>query len=351
MSTINANDSNIKYSPYNWNVDSNGSKTICAGAYLFIEFSGTITTLSASFNTSNLSSPFPKVAFKIDGGIWQDYVVTSTINLTIPTNNTWNKHTVEMVVISTSELVNRWNSPCNTAIIFTGITSDTSISSIPTKNKTLYGLAFGDSITEGVRTLNKTATNDTDRNDSRLAWAYPLSNILGSELGVVGFGGTGIVSGGSGSVPRFCDNIPYLYSGQIRNFSTPQYPDFIVGNIGTNDGGASDSDVFTYSLLLINYLLTNTPSSTKIFIYAGWLQTKFNQIKQACLTCNNPARVTFIDTSGWWSTSDSSDSLHPYGYVNISNLSYKIAEVIRQNFTNYYIKNSSGKAVPLIYTK
>ena len=95
----------------------------------------------------------------------------------------------------------------------------------------------------------------------------------------------------------------------------------------------------------------NTPSSTKIFIYAGWLQTKFNQIKQACLTCNNPARVTFIDTSGWWSTSDSSDSLHPYGYVNISNLSYKIAEVIRQNFTNYYIKNSSGKAVPLIYTK
>lgn len=352
MSTISASDSNIKYSPYNWNVDSNGAKTICSGAYCFIEFTGTITTLSALFNISNLSSPLPKVGFRVDGGAWQDYTIASTINLTVPTSNTWGKHTVEMVVISTSEAANRWNSPYNTAVIFTGITADTTISSIATnRNKTLYGLAFGDSITEGVRTLNMTATNDTDRNDSRLTWAYPLSSILGAELGVVGFGGTGINKVGSGNIPRFCDSIPYLYSGQARDFSSPKYPDFIVGNIGTNDGGTSDADALTYTLSLINYLLANTPNSTKIFIYAGWLQTKSTQIKQACLTCNNPARVVFIDTTGWWSTSDSSDSLHPYGYVNISSLSYKIAEVIRQNFTNYYIKSSTGKAVPLIYTK
>jgi len=349
MSTIAPNDANILYSPYNWLVSAGTAKTISGGAYLRATFTGTPTVLTATFNMTNQPATKSRVGFRVDGGPWQDFDVAATITLSMPAN-TWASHTVEMVVIATTEGANRWNAPQDTAVVLTGITGDVAIATRTQRARKLYGMAFGDSITEGVRTLNMTATADTNRNDSRLAWAYPLGEMLGAEIGVVGMGGTGIAKVGSGNVPAFPSSAPYLWAGQARSLTTPKAPDFIVAHVGANDSASTDADVTANITTLVNAWATATPESTRIFIMAGWTQRKAAAIIAGIAAAATPRRVTYIDTTGWWNSADASDSLHPYGYINITDLSQRVAVAIRPGTGvtgTTYIRNDAGAAIPV----
>ena len=87
--------------------------------------------------------------------------------------------------------------PQSTAVIFTGM----SISPPSTASWTLKAphrkkfniLIYGDSITEGVRTLGyEGIQNDTDRNDAIRDYSLQLAASLPAEIGVVAFGATGV---------------------------------------------------------------------------------------------------------------------------------------------------------------
>jgi len=353
VSTIAPNDANIVYSPYNWDVTATQAKTINAGAYLRLTFTGAPTTLAATFDVTNMPASASRVGIRVDGGSWVDSNVAASIPLTIPAGTTWGSHTVELVMVSSTETANRWLTPQNTAVIFTGLTADTVITTRLTRKRNLYGLCLGDSIAEGVRTLNLNAATDPLRNDSRLAWAYPLSHLLGAEVGVVGFGATGISKSGNGNVPKFSANAPYLWDTKPRSLTTPQEPDFIVAHIGTNDSASTDAAVTTDTTALLNQWLAASTKAT-IFVLAGWLQTKAAPIQAGIAACSNPARVNYIDTTGWWSSADASDSLHPYGYVNTSDLAPRLAASIKAKLgggtvaaaTNTYRRGPDGSLVP-----
>lgn len=356
VTMILASDPNIAYSPYNWAVGTT-AKTVNAGAYFKLAFSGTPTTLTAGFDVTSMASPPSRVGFRVDGGPWQDFDIAATLTLAIPSDRTWDTHVVEMVVIATTETSSRWSSPQSTAVIFTGITGNATITATTVRRRALYGLAVGDSIAEGVRTLNKSAAADTNRNDSRLAWAHPLGDLLGAEIGVVGFGSQGISKGGNGGVPKFADAAPYLFDKVSRDLKTPKAPDFIVAHIGTNDSGSADAAVVADTTALLNYWISSTPDSTRIFVAAGWLQRKAEQIQAGIAACNAPARVTYVDTSGWWSTADASDALHPYGYANLADLAPRLAATIRPAVTatlpaaslpvKVFYRGPGGDALPL----
>lgn len=356
MTVIAPNDANIVYSPYNWLVTGSSAKTICAGAYMKVAFTGaTPTTLTAGFDMTNQPGGGGKtrVSFRVDGMAWTDSVaLASSLPITIPTTNGWTTHTVEMIFAASSEGANRWLAPQNTAMVFTGLTTDTTVTTRPYRARDLYGLALGDSIAEGVRTL-KSGTSPTELgNDARLAWAYPLADLLGAEIGVIGFGGTGISNGGNGNIPKFPDLAPYLWDGQARNITTPKTPDFIVAHIGTNDAPELDASVTADALTLLNNWITAAPDA-KIFVLPGWNQTKASAILQACQTCSDPDAVTYVDTTGWWNSADASDGLHPYGYINTMDLSPRLAAVIRDGITptggepNVFRRAADGTAVPV----
>lgn len=351
MSTIAPNDANIVYSPYNWDQQATFAKTICAGAYWQTTIVGDITGLTATFNVASMAGYVSRVAFRVDSGAWQDAYVAASVALTLPTNNTWSTHTVEMVVVSTTEIsAERWAAPQNTAVVFTGLTTTNTVTLKTPRTAPLIGLAVGDSITEGIRTLHATATpGDTLKNDARTAWAYPLRALLGAEIGVVGFGGVGITKPGSGNVPKFSDNMPFLYSGVARSYTTPKAPDFIVAQIGTNDTAATDALVTTDTTTLLNQWLAATPAATRIFVVGNWLQRKIAPIQSGIASSTTPSRITFVDTVGWWNTADSTDSVHPYGYINTSDLAPRLAAVILANLAgNFtYIRNAAGQAVPI----
>ena len=162
----------------------------------------------------------------------------------------------------------------------------------------------------------------------RFRWAYPLTQLLGAEVGVVGFGATGISVGGAGNVPALPSSYASLWSGQARSFTTPQAPDLILLNIGTNDPAGTDITTATKNLL--NSLLAATPATTRIGVIYPWRGDHAAHLAAAVASCNSTARVKVIDTTGWWNSTDAPDGVHHYGYINTSDLAPRVATEARK---------------------
>lgn len=349
-STILASDTNLLYSPTNWypydastGAGSGAERaTINPGAYLKAMFSvsGTLGTLSANFDTAHLgttggATPASDIAWRVDDGPWTRAPVTSSVTLTIPSDNTWSTHVVEIVFLSQTQQLTRWGTgtTSQTAVVFKSLTNSGSgtMTSLALTARARTVWVFGDSITEGVRTLSQTgwATDDTPCNNALQSWSYPLGDLLGAEVGVIGFGGQGVVASGAGGVPVFGSAWDHVQAGASRSMSPA--PDVVVINEGTNDGAAANSTFTAAYISALNDILTALPSSTLIFILVPFAGTQgatsyTTTIKNGV---SDPSRIHVIDTTGWWNTADASDTLHPYGYVSRNVLGPKVAAEIK----------------------
>lgn len=330
-SSIAPNNAAIYYSPYGWNVTSGAAQTIDAGAYLKTMFTGSSLTLD--FNVTNNSTPLSEIYYRIDGyeaqTPWIEATVASTIVVTLPSNTSqYPYHLIEVMVKSTSQTINRWNSPSNTAIVFTGLTlgpgQTVAVPQILSKNI----IVLGDSITEGVRTVNQTATNDPDQNDAMQGWAFGLGPRLGAEEGVVGFGNLGLTTIGSGNVPVLPSSYNLLYAGQARTFS-PQ-PDLIVINIGTNDGSASAASVTAALITVLNGLITANPG-TPIAVLQTFANIQTAALQAGIAGCSNPNVITFVNTTGFVNATFGVDStgFHPTGANDLGLVAAQVANAVR----------------------
>ncbi|HTV07815.1 MAG TPA: LamG-like jellyroll fold domain-containing protein [Candidatus Aquilonibacter sp.] len=319
-STIAPNNAAFLYSPGNWSVNSSQALSINAGAYFSILFTGS--TVQLNFNVSNLGSPASEIYYRIDGYSagtpFTEANVAATIIPTMPTaTSALPYHLLEVVIKSTSETMNRWNSPSATAVIFTGL-SIASGASVLAPNPAPGGtvLFFGDSITEGVRTVNYTATNDTDRNDAMMSWAYAQRQLLGVEVGVIGFGASGLTVTGSGNVPVLSSSYNYIMSGVAR--TPPSNTKMIVLNEGTNDSSASGSSVTSALTTVLNDLLSAYPN-VPIVVMRPFNGSQASALQAGIAACSNPSLVHWMDTTGFFNTAYGADNLdlHPSGPNNL----------------------------------
>lgn len=340
------NDANVSYSPYNWDVTESRALSINPGAYLRVLVGGGVTRLEPEFDLSGVSSPLPQISYRIDGEAWVDAAIAGAIGISVPTDNSWSEHLLEIVIKSATETAERWE-PQHTAVKLTGIAYVGGEGvTVPIQKKGLKVIVYGDSIVEGVRTRNKTAPNDTDANDATQGWAYRLTEALGAEVGVIGFGGTGISVGGSGGVPALPTSYKHLFGGgPERSLATP-VPDAIVIDAGTNDGETNFTAAY---ITLINGLLAATPADTIVLCLRPLNGNGAAHVSAAVAGCTHPERVSYVDTTGWLAESDTSDGIHPYGYTGMAKLAQLLAAEIRKGFRNrgpLFVK-ATGTAVPL----
>ncbi|MBG7617736.1 MAG: DUF5011 domain-containing protein, partial [Chloroflexi bacterium] len=108
----------IAYSPYNWNITSGESKTICAGAYFKAYI--TASTCTLNFDITGLTAPLPRLFIMVDGIKQTIAEVASTVTVTFPTNQDNTRHLLEVYFDASSETVERWTTQAN-AIKFTGV--------------------------------------------------------------------------------------------------------------------------------------------------------------------------------------------------------------------------------------
>lgn len=321
----------IAYSPYTWNVGNGSATTISAGAYFRVLFTGT--SVSLAFNVSAEGSPASELYTRVDGyetqSPWTEASVAATVTPTMPSNTSaapW--HLLEVVVKSTSETLARWSTSPQTAVSLTGITLASGAAVVAPQMSSCTVLLYGDSITEGVRTVNSTAANDTDRNDAMQGWAYAQRGLLGCEVGIVGFGATGLTVAGSGSVPALPSAFALLYPGAPRSFSPP--PDLIVLNEGTNDQNASAAAVSAALQQVLAGLLAATPASTRIAVLRPFGGFQAAALQAGIAAAGSP-RVFYVDTTGFFNTAFGVDStgLHPTGVNDLGLIAPQVSNALR----------------------
>jgi hypothetical protein len=314
---------NILFSPYNWYVTNSSAETINSGAYFRTLVGGSKTCgIGLIIGTA---TPYSQCWARFDSGNWQEYVPTTsgaqTWSLTLPNGTTTNKHLLEFVIKSTTETQDRWNNQ-TTSLTFTGITLDAGGAlTLPTARRYCV-LIYGDSITEGVRVNGfEGIPNDTDRNDVLSDYSYNLGPLLDAEIGVVGFGATGLSRGGSGNVPPLPQSYNQLWKGQPRDFSP--VPDLVIYNEGTNDGNDSTTPQMVEVIKGIGYRgKANTHAGlngTRHLVLEPFAGSQKENL-QAAVKSIGSSNVVYGSTEGFWSRSDASDGLHPYGYAHLNSL-------------------------------
>jgi lysophospholipase L1-like esterase len=311
--TIAPNDANLTYSPYNWNVTSTRALSINAGAYVRTIIQGTPTAITALFDTSALAGAAPEIRYRVDMGPWIRAAVADSVALTMPSDAAaWTKHVVEIVFAATNVTHERW-AGTEAALRFRGfLTSPGSCTTEAIPARGLRVLVYGDSITEGIRTL--AAADPPANHDATRCWPLLLADELGAEVGSVGFGGTGIVSAGAGNVPAWPSTWDKIYSGVNRSFTAQ--PDVIYVLLGQNDDMIL-GDITTAYTAVLNSLLTAAPSA-KILCLSPLSGVRASDVQAAALAASDQTRVSYVNTAGWLiSAGDTGDGgLHPYGYRN-----------------------------------
>ena len=330
--TVAPDDPAILYSPGNWSVTPSGAATLNAGAYFSTLFTGS--SLSLGFSTAANLAPLPQLYYRIDGysaqSPWTRAEVAPSIVPALPADTAaLPYHLLEVVVKSTSEELPRWSTPgvaapSATTVVFAGLTlARGAVATAPAGLGTRV-LFFGDSITEGVRTVNETAARDTDRNDATMGWAYAQRGLLGVEAGIIGFGGTGLTVAGSGGVPALPATydrlLPYVARHRDDGIA------LVVLNEGTNDVHAAPPEVASALARTLDGLLALYPAA-RIAVLRPFGGMQADALVAGIARCAEPARVAYVDTAGMLDPAFGVDgtTLHPSGPNSLARIAPQVA--------------------------
>jgi len=214
------NDPTFFYSPYGWSVNGTSATTMNTGSYFKILFQGS--SVNLTFDTTLMVDIPSQLYITVDNGPKIHTLVLPNVFVEVPVNNTRGDvpyHYLEVIVKSMTETRNRWATGVpSTRVKFTGLLLEPGANTSNVIPSNLNILIYGDSITEGVLTLGGSQQYDTDHNDATVCYSYRLGGLLGGEIGVVGFGATGLSRGGSGGVPPLGVSWNQMWDGMPRSF-------------------------------------------------------------------------------------------------------------------------------------
>ena len=164
---------------------------------------------------------------------------------------------------------------------------------------------------------------DTDHNDNSVCYSWALGPLLGANMGIVGFGATGLSRGGSGGVPALGVSWNQLWDGVPRVFSPK--PDLIIFNEGTNDGGNNITAAMT---VVLNNLMAACPGTPLVVLRPFNGPAQAANLQAACAASTTPALCHYIDTNGFYDT-QFGGGLHPTGPNDVGRVAPAIANAIR----------------------
>lgn len=235
----------------------------------------------------------PYFAYSIDGAEpVRRHITDSTVML--PDTG---RHTVRVIADGMTEGEGKWEKEKGFALR----------SVVPSEGGLLFGIRptekviffYGDSITEGVRALNMSATSNG--NSATGAYAWKCAEALGVTPYLIGYGATGILS--KGSFHTMKNAIDYISEG--RPVGDGVIPDVIVVNHGTNDGRYSAEQFASALAETLAHLRAKYPEAPIVYLipFSG---THAETIR---LTVKNIENAYIVETAGW--EISYTDRLHP----------------------------------------
>ena len=159
--------------------------------------------------------------------------------------------------------------------------------------------------------------------DAMFGWAFEQGRLLGAEVGVVGFSGSGYVTSAFG-VPAFPGSFGFLAAGIARSFSPA--PDLVVVNHGQNDQSANVQAAATSAL---NGLLGAV--ACRVVLLNPLPPGDNAYLAAAAAGCSAPGRAAWVSTAGFFVRSAGSDAsqIHPSGPNSAGLIGPRVAAVLR----------------------
>jgi lysophospholipase L1-like esterase len=270
-----------------------------AGAYLTTGFTGTTVKLKQR-NTIDLY-------YSIDGGAWVYLTnVSGTVNLT-PTPLAAGDHTLR---VSYRVVAGSYHGDA----VFQGLILDSGARTRPVPVPPKLIEFVGDSITVGTTTSKNALT----------AYGWLIGERLGARHTQIAQGGACLVATSDG-----CVGLEQQFTKLNPNAATPDWnfsryrADAVVINLGTNDigHGVSSTQFQTSYTALLAKVRAAYPGAA-IFALETFRKRYVAQT-QAAVTARNAAgdgNVHFVNTEGWLTDGDLTDSVHPNdaGHIKIA---------------------------------
>lgn len=309
---------NILFSPWNWDVTGSSAFSNHNGAYFRFIFGGASCTLN--FDVTGIQYTIDALEYRVDGKDWVYATLAASVPITIPAElatPSTGKHLLEVRINFFSFNNTRWTDPIE-GVKLTGVILESGKALEKPQARHYKIMAYGDSITEGWKSLP-----DKQMINSRHSYAVVMAEFLGAELGVAAFAGQGFLNGGNGYIPAFTETYNKLYPGKDRVFT--EAPDIIMINMGTN--GANGQATIDAAVTVINSLLSMTPSTTKIAVLRPFNGARATELQNAVATVNS-SRVSYIDTTGFFTPTATGDKVHPLVFDNLI-IGPKVADRLR----------------------
>lgn len=265
--------------------------TLTDGAYLCFLIEGA-SSFDVNF-TVITSGEEPYFAYSIDGGTpIRQHITDSTVSL--PDTG---KHTVRIIADGMTEGEGKWDKEKGFALRNVVAADGGNILGIRPTEKTIF--FYGDSITEGVRALNISASSKG--NSATNTYAWQCAEALGVTPYLIGYGATGIIS--KGSFHTMKNAIDYLSEG--RPVDGSDIPDIIVVNHGTNDGKYTAEEFKSALADTLTRLREKYPEAPIVYLIP-FCGAHADTITEVTKSTEN---AYVIDTDGW--DIPCTDSLHP----------------------------------------
>ena len=265
--------------------------TLTDGAHLYFLVENA-TSFDVNFTViTTMAEPY--FAYSIDGGrpIRQHI---SQARVSLPDTG---RHTVRIIADGMTENEGKWDLEKGLAIKSIVPSDGGNIAGIKPTEPVIF--FYGDSITEGVRALNMSATSDG--NSATNAYSWQCAEALGVTPYLIGYGASGIIM--TGSFNTMMNAIDYLSEG--RPVEDGVVPDIIVVNHGANDGG-QDSVIFEEALMeTLSHLRQKYPDAPIVYLIP------FNQAHAAIIAnvIPNIENAYVVETEQW--KIRYTDGLHP----------------------------------------
>lgn len=269
--------------------------TVNLGSVIFSKVENT-SQVSIAFHDTNPSGNPVEIAYSVDGG---EYIRDNVRNSPFIISDLDEKeHYIRIVVAGNKDTDAVWSG--GQGIAFTGITVDEGGTAKPVAPKARIGEFDGDSITAGCWVLDRTLPSQGYAAEAN--YVEEACNRLRCSNVRVAFSSAGVTKSGAGGVPPFPGFIDNMDANTQEKSQTP---DFVVVNMGTNDGAATSQEFIDAYQQSLNRLQQKYPG-VEIFC-----MLPFNGVRKSEITSvvNNTINAEFVDTTGWGVTYI--DGVHP----------------------------------------
>ena len=301
-------DAALYFSPYNTYSDGSGpllpgnvrggstyAMWVYPGSYLKAAFSASSAWLH--FDISSIKHGIrPKLRWSIDNQPFQTVVLKpGATRLLLAEGLPVGSHHLILYLAASDANYDRWRSP-EEAIKLRGlILNDGGEGERDLRLSAKRAIFFGDSITEGAWVLGRSDhvvvgkyVDWVEHSDATQAWPRLLAAALDAEYGTCGSGGMSWLRTSHSGIPPLPDSWSFHFKNQSRLFDgrklTPS-PDYVIVNMGTNDG---DKDTSGGVEKWLKDIRTAVNTDTAIFVVIPFGQMSRTSLSRAVAAVADP---------------------------------------------------------------